>query len=320
MIRGGGDMIPVLDTQAWLDRLLEAERPGADAILAFYDHRIGAICRDARLMSAPLDDHLVHRGDGVFETIRFTERKVIHLDAHLKRLAASAAGLELTLPCPSDEIRRIILEVARAGDAPEGNLRVLAGRGPGGFGISPSECPQSTLYVAAYKVALLSDAWYERGLTAFRSEIPVKPAMLARLKTTNYLSGVLMTLEARQKGMDVALSFDAEDCLTEAAIANVAVVDADGTFVLPEFRNALVGTTAMKAAELARAFMPVEIRRVPAAEIATVREMLILGTAHECVGVTHFEGRPIGEGRPGPVAARLRGVLRQALLAAGDPF
>lgn len=120
-------MIPVLDTQAWLDRLLEAERPGADAILAFYDHRIGAICRDARLMSAPLDDHLVHRGDGVFETIRFTERKVIHLDAHLKRLAASAAGLELTLPCPSDEIRRIILEVARAGDAPEGNLRVLAG-------------------------------------------------------------------------------------------------------------------------------------------------------------------------------------------------
>lgn len=313
-------MIPVLDTQAWIDRFLKVEHPGAAAVLAFYEHRIGAICRDARLMSAPLDDHLVHRGDGVFETIRFTERKVIHLDAHLKRLAASAAGLELPLPCPPDEIRRIIMDVARAGDAPEGNLRVLVGRGPGGFGISPAECPESTLYVVAYKVKPRTEAWYARGLTAFRSEVPVKPARLARLKTTNYLSGVLMTLEARQRGMDVALSFDAENCLTEAAIANVAVVDAGGTFVLPEFRNALVGTTAMKAAELARDFMPVAIRRVPEAELATVREMLILGTAHECVGVTHFEGRPIGDGRPGPVAVRLRGLLRQALLAEGAAF
>ena len=96
-------MIPVLDTNAWIEKLRELERPGADNILAFYEHRFGAICRDPRLMLAPLDDHLVHRGDGVFETIRFTERKVIHLDAHLRRLANSAAGLSLTLPCPIEE-------------------------------------------------------------------------------------------------------------------------------------------------------------------------------------------------------------------------
>ena len=65
-------MIPVLDTNAWIEKLRELERPGADNILAFYEHRFGAICRDPRLMLAPLDDHLVHRGDGVFETIRFT--------------------------------------------------------------------------------------------------------------------------------------------------------------------------------------------------------------------------------------------------------
>lgn len=105
-------MIPVLDTNAWIEKLRELERPGADNILAFYEHRFGAICRDPRLMLAPLDDHLVHRGDGVFETIRFTERKVIHLDAHLRRLANSAAGLSLTLPCPIEEIRDI--EIGRA--------------------------------------------------------------------------------------------------------------------------------------------------------------------------------------------------------------
>ena len=55
--------------------------------------------------------------------------------------------------------------------------------------------------------------------------------MFARLKTTNYLSAVFMTLEAMQKHMDVALTFDANGCLTEAAIANVAVVDAKGALV-----------------------------------------------------------------------------------------
>ena len=313
-------MIPVLDTNAWIEKLRELERPGADNILAVYEHRIGAICRDPRLMLAPLDDHLVHRGDGVFETIRFTERKVIHLDAHLRRLANSAAGLSLTLPCPIEEIRDIVLAVAKAGDEPEGNIRILSGRGPGGFGIALKECPQSSLYVAAYRVPVRTDAWYDKGLTAFRSDVPVKPAMFARLKTTNYLSAVFMTLEAMQKHMDVALTFDANDCLTEAAIANVAVVDAKGALVLPEFKNALVGTVATKAMELAKTFMPVEIRPIPQAELDSVREMMILGTAHECIGVTHFEGRPIGDGKTGPVAHKLRKLIREDLLAGGEAF
>lgn len=313
-------MIPVLSADIWAERLRTLQRPGTDAILAFYEHRFGAICTDARLMLAPLDDHLVHRGDGVFETIRFTERKVIHLDAHLRRLASSAEGLALALPCPLEQIREIILAVARAGNKPEGNLRVLVGRGPGGFGISPSECPESTLYVAAYRVKPHSEAWYDRGLTAFRSEVPVKPAMFARLKTTNYLPGVLMTLEAMRKGMDVALSFDADNCLTEAAIANVAVVDAQGTLVLPEFRNALAGTVATKAMELARTFMPVQMRRIPEKELMELREMMILGTAHECVGVTHFEGKPIGDGKTGPISHKLRKLIREALLADGEAF
>ena len=93
----------------------------------------------------------------------------------------------LTLPCPIEEIRDIVLAVAKAGDEPEGNIRILSGRGPGGFGIALKECPQSSLYVAAYRVPVRTDAWYDKGLTAFRSDVPVKPAMFARLKTTNYL-------------------------------------------------------------------------------------------------------------------------------------
>ena len=72
--------------------------------------------------------------------------------------------------------------------------------------------------------------------------------------------------------------------------------------------------------ELARTFMPVQMRRIPEKELMELREMMILGTAHECVGVTHFEGKPIGDGKTGPISHKLRKLIREALLADGEAF
>jgi branched-chain amino acid aminotransferase len=144
--------------------------------------------------------------------------------------------------------------------------------------------------------------------------------MLARLKTTNYLPNVLMTLEAARHGVDFSFSFDSDGYLAEAAVANVALVDAGGSLIMPEFRNALQGTTVRKAAELAERFMPVERRPVPEKELFAAREILLLGTAHECLGIVRYEDRLIGQGVPGPVARRLRALLRNTLLDEGVAF
>lgn len=311
-------MIPIIERDAWLARMLNC--PRSEGVLAFYEHRVGAICRDARLMLAPLDDHLVHRGDGVFETLHFCERRIIGLDAHVQRLLRSAKGLSLEPACSATAISEIIMEVARASGADEGSLRVLMGRGPGGFGIDPAECTGTTLYVAAYRAETPPDSWYAKGITACRSKVPVKPAMLAHLKTTNYLSGVLMTLEAKEAGVDVALSFDADDCLAEAAVANVVMVDNAGRLVIPEFRNALPGTTALKIAELAGPRLTVQSRPIPATELPEARELLLLGTGPGCVGIVRFEGHTIGNGVPGPVARELRQLLNDDRLQHGTPF
>ncbi|MDE6735107.1 MAG: aminodeoxychorismate lyase, partial [Desulfovibrio sp.] len=57
------------DREAYLEALLAAPRPGAEKVLAFYDWRVGRIATDGRLLFVPLDDHLCHRGDGLFESI-----------------------------------------------------------------------------------------------------------------------------------------------------------------------------------------------------------------------------------------------------------
>lgn len=314
----------ILDADAWMAALMAAPRPGADKILAFYDVRVDAVCRDARCLLLPLDDHMCHRGDALFESLCYREGRIFALEEHLARLRDGSRALSLLPPCSWDELRARILDVARASGTDHGDIRVLVGRGPGGFGVSPEECPQSSLYIVALRKALPTEAFYEKGLTAFASAIPPKQEYLARIKSTNYLPNVFMAAEARQRGMDVAVTFDEDGHLGEAAIANVGIVDAEGRLCCPEGRRILPGTSMLAARKIAPQRLPVVERPIRREEIFTAREMLLFTSASLCVGISHFEGRPVGRGpdagRPGPVARWLRDALLEHMLATGTPF
>lgn len=299
---------------------MELPRHGAAGVTAFYEHRMGAICKDPRLLLVPLDDHMVHRGDAIFESLSFLEGRIVQLDAHLERMKHSASVLELEPPCPWEEVRQIIVEVARAGGEPYGGLKVLLGRGCGGLGVDPAECPESSLYMVATKGHPLPESFWQKGLTAARSAVPAKQEWLAQIKSTNYLANALMASEARKKGVDVTFSFDENGFLAEAAIANVALVDNEGRMLMPEFRRALPGTTSLRAMELAKAFMSVVLTDITEEILEQASEILVLGTTCECVAVTHYNGKPVGDGRPGPIADRLRHLLHDALVTGGVPF
>ena len=232
----------------------------------------------------------------------------------------SAARLELEPPCLWEEVRSIMLDVAREGGEPYGGLKVLLGRGCGGLGVDPAECPQSSLYIVATKGRPLPESFWQKGLTAARSAVPAKQEWLAQIKSTNYLANALMAKEAREKGVDLTFSFDEDGFLAEAAIANVALVDRQGRMLMPEFRHALPGTTSIRAMELAKAFMPVVITDITEEIVEQASEILVLGTTCECVAVTHYNGKPVGDGRPGPMADRLRHLLHDALVTGGVPF
>lgn len=313
-------MIPVCETEEYMEKLLAARRAGEQGVLAFYEHRIGCICRNPRLMLLPMDDHLAHRGDGIFESMKWVDGRVYQLDAHIERMQRSAKGLYLAPPCPWERVRDIALEVARAAETENGMLRVLMGRGPGGFGIDPAECPVSSLYVVAYRFKPMAEELYEKGLTAFRSSIPAKPGYMARMKNANYIPNVLMRREATERGMNLPLAFDDNDFLAEGATENVALVDTEGKLVIPEFTNALTGTTIMRAVELLKDEMPIVFQRVREDDIYRAREVLMLGTTGDCVGVVRFEGQPIHDVRPGPVARRIRDLLRQDIKDCGIPL
>jgi branched-chain amino acid aminotransferase len=313
-------MIATVDKDAYLKRLLELPRPGQENILAYYEHRIGLIGTDPRLMLLPLDDHMVHRGDGVFETVKYTEGRLYQLDPHLERLQRSAAGLFLSPPCSWEEIRELAIAVAAAGKEPVGQMRILLGRGPGGFGIDPAECPESSLYIVAYRFHAKPEAWFAKGLKGFRTSIPAKQSYMAKLKNTNYVPNMLMIREAHEKGADTPFCFDEMGCLAESAVANLCIVDASGTLSVPEFTSALPGTTLLRALELLKGTLPITLRRISEGEILSAKEVILFGTGPDCVAITSYEGKQIADGKVGPVAEEARKRILADIRATGTPI
>lgn len=313
-------MIPVLDFNAYLERLASAPRPNIESILAYYEHRIGAIVTTGAAMLAPLDDHMFHRGDGVFEALKFVNGKIYQFDEHLARMERSSGSIRIAPPCPWEEIHSIALQTVRAAGVQTGHLRMFLGRGPGGFGVDPAECPASSFYVVVSRFSPKPESWYEKGLTGFRTSIPARPAHLSQIKDTNYLTAVMMTMEAREKGKDVPFCFDAEGCLAESAVANICLVDKQGTMVVPEFRHALPGTTIRRAMALLEGKVQTQIRPIPESDIYEAAEVLMLGTSPNCVSVVDYEGRRIGDGRRGPVSRLLYSLIEQDIQKNGFAF
>ena len=313
-------MPDIVDSDTYLARLLAAPRPGAGAVLAFYDHRLGVIGTDPRLLLLPLEDHLVHRGDAVFETLKFVDRKLYQVKPHFDRLERSAAAIHLAPPCPWDAVPALACDVCRATSVRDGLVRVLLGRGPGGFSVDPTECATPSLYVVVYAFQAKPADWFERGVTAMRTAIPAKQGYIARIKSTDYLPNALMKREAVQYGADYPLCYDDNGFLAEGATENVALVDASGRLVVPELTNALTGTSLMRALELVHGDIEVVFASVREADIATAREMLLFGTTNDCVAVVRYNDTPIGDGKPGPVAKRIKERMVADIATNGLPL
>ncbi|HEY8240367.1 MAG TPA: aminotransferase class IV, partial [Kiritimatiellia bacterium] len=190
------------------DRLRAARQPFHDEYYAMYSSAWDGIVTDPTLMVVPMDDHLVHRGDGVFETIKCVAGKIYCLEAHLDRLFFSAGKIGLQSAWPREEIRDTIIQTVRAGGRKDCLVRAILSRGPGSLGVSPYDCPRPGLYVLAHQLKPPFMELHPEGAHVVTSKVPVKPGYFANIKSCNYLPNVLMKKEASDQGADFSLSFD----------------------------------------------------------------------------------------------------------------
>src|SRR5215475_9092505 len=158
---------------------------------AFYSSQLGGIVTDPALMIVPFDDHMVHRGHGIFDTAAIEGGKIYDLEAHLDRFIRSAKNSKLTLPT-RDEMRDIIVRTTAASGRREGSIRYWASSGPGSLGLAPAARAHPGPLVMLFAGLSYPDTWYTQGLRMMTTTYPIKPPLYAITKSVTYLPNVLM--------------------------------------------------------------------------------------------------------------------------------
>jgi branched-chain amino acid aminotransferase len=275
-------------------------------------------------MLVPIDDHLVHRGDGVFDVIRCVGGKIYQMEAHLRRLERSAKSIALTLPPQYEEIREIISTLVRKGGQRDCIVRIIVSRGPGSFTTNPYDCVSSQLYIVIIPYRHPPDECYQVGIPIVTSRVPIKKAFFATIKSCNYLQNVLMKMEAIDEGCEYAIALDDEGFLAEGSTENVGIVSEDRILRFPGFEKTLAGITVERIFELSHTLVDeglirgVQFSKITMDEARRSSEMVLTGTSINILPVVQLDGKTIGNGSPGPVYGLLSEMLLEDMTMNDD--
>jgi len=282
---------------------------------AFYSSQLGGIVTDPALMILPFDDHMVHRGHGIFDTAGLVNGRIYDLEAHLDRFLGSAERSRLKLAGTRADMRNIIVKTAAASGRRDGAIRYWLSSGPGSLELSPAAGADPGFFVMVFGGLSYPARWYTEGLKVMTTTYPIKPPLYAITKATNYLPNVLMQMEAKAAGFDNGVFIDELGFVGESSNMNVAFVNGAGVLRHPKFERVLPGCTSLRVLELAQKLVGhgvltgVEVADIPADEARQAREMLLLGSSVKVAPIVAWDGRPVGDGKPGPAAAALLALI-----------
>jgi 4-amino-4-deoxychorismate lyase len=307
--------LQILDASDVLAQLKALRSRQSVTYYAFYSSQLGGIVTDPALMVLPFDDHMVHRGHGIFDTAGLVNGKIYDLEAHLDRFLLSAERSRLRLPCSREEIRDIIVKTTAASRQREGSIRYWLSSGAGSLELTPAAGAEPGFFVMVFGGLVYPERWFTEGARVMTTTYPIKAPIYAITKATNYLPNVLMQMEAKAAGFDNGVFLDDDGYVGESSNMNVAFVTRDGVLAHPKFDRILAGCTSIRILELATVLRDqgllkgIEVRDVPVTEALESREMLLVGSSVKVAPIVQWDDQIIGDGKPGPVSKALLKLL-----------
>jgi len=272
-------------------------------------------------------DHGLLYGDGVFEGIRAYNGRVLKMRTHLRRLFDSARAIQLRMDFTLEQLAEAIHQTLSANRLSDAYIRLCVTRGTGTLGLNPNNCSEASTFIIADSIQLYPKEMYERGMPIVTAAtIRNHPGALSpRIKSMNYLNNILAKMEAMQAGMVEALMLNHLGFVSECTGDNIFIVrrrsgdDEPILWTPPLHAGILEGITRNLVIDLAeRAGMPVEQSDMTRHDVYTADECFLTGTAAEVIPVTAVDGRPVGDGKPGPVTARLLAAFQELVADAPE--
>ena len=246
--------------------------------------------------------------DAIYEVIEVLDGGLVDATRHLARLERSLRELSIPPPMSKAALLQVIDQVIRRNRVRDGivYLQVTRGAGPRDFALPAPELPPTLVVLARAQRRGWSAELAETGIAV--KTTPDNRWARCDIKTVMLLPAVLAKDEARRAGAREAWFIDAAGNVTEGASSNAWIVTADGALVThPLDNHILPGVTRATVMNVAKAEgMKIEERTFSKDEALKAREAFVTSATNIVMPVVKLDGAAIGDGRPGPLAQRLR--------------
>jgi D-alanine transaminase len=256
--------------------------------------------------------HIEDRGyqlsDAVYEVWALFGGKLADPEGHFARLERSLAELSIAMPMSRGALTLVLRETVRRNRVREGLLYLQVSRGVARRDHAfpnPAVRPALVITVSAVDRAA-SEARAAKGVGVVTT--PENRWGRCDIKSVALLPNVLAKQRARAAGALEAWFVDELGFVTEGASSNAWIVDADGRLRTRDTNaNILRGVTRHSLLDVIRGEgLQVEERPFTPADALAAREAFITGAGSLVLPVVTVDGQPVGDGKPGPVATRLR--------------
>ncbi|MCD6030445.1 MAG: branched-chain amino acid aminotransferase [Thermomicrobiales bacterium] len=261
--------------------------------------------------------HAVQYGTGAFAGIRgYLDAdgetiNIFRLPEHATRLLNSAKLLRATLPFTRETLSQTIVDLVEK-NAPTGDVYIRPFVYKSSVQLTP-RLKGLDNELAIYMLQLGDYLDTTSGVKAAVSSWHRLPdnAVPGRGKISGgYINSALAKDEAEEKGADEAILLDQHGHVAEGSGCNLFLVR-DGTLVTaPITGDILEGITRRTMMQFARdGGIPIEERDIDRSELYIVDEAFFCGTGVQIAPITTIDGRPIGDGIPGPISLKLREIF-----------
>lgn len=258
-------------------------------------------------------------GDGVYELVPVYGRRPFRLTEHLARLENSLREIRLPNPHTRDEWTRLVAEVVARNpwDDQAVYFQVTRGVAKRDHAFPAGVAP--TVFVMSNPLSTPSRQALEQGVPA----VTATDDRWGRchIKSTSLLANVLLKQLAADAGASETILLR-DGFLTEGSASNVFIARAGKLLAPPKTNLILPGITYDLVLELAAAHgVPHEVRPVSEVELRSADEIMVTSSNREVQPITVLDGKPVGDGKPGPVFRRLHALYQEykARLAQEEP-
>ena len=255
--------------------------------------------------TVPIMDRGFLFADGIYEVSAVLGGRLIDNEAHLARLERSLAEIRIENPYTMAEWIELETELVRRNGVEEGLVYMQVTRGVAERDFPFPKDVEPTVVMFTQEKNMRRAPAAEKGAAVIT--VPDLRWKRRDIKSVALLAQVLAKQAAAEAGVSEAWMVE-DGHVTEGGSSTSFIITRDGTIVTRQLSTALLpGITRKTVIRLAQeAQLRVEERAFTVEEAQAAQEAFLTSATSLVLPVVAIDGKPVGDGKVGPLVRRLR--------------